>query len=257
MQPAFAVRYRRLLFGTLAVALFFAAWQAIFLIVPFNPLFITKPSMIAAGYVDLIETGELLHDLAVSAVPFFVGLGAAVLVGVPLGILMGWRTRIGYALDPLMTIFYASPLVALAPLLVIFFGVGVPGKAIIVFTLSVFPFIFNAHAGVRAVDRLLINVVRSLGGGEWALYRKVILPSVLPYIVAGARVAVGRALIGVLVGEFFASSEGIGFAISRFGDIFAIDRMFACILTVMAIAVVLTEGLRWAERAAFPWRVGQ
>jgi taurine transport system permease protein len=257
VQHKFVARYRRLLLGALAVVLFFAAWQAIFLIVPFNPLFITKPSMIAAGFVDLIESGDLFHDLAVSAVPFFTGLGAAVLVGVPLGILMGWRTRIGYALDPLMTVFYASPLVALAPLLVIFFGVGVPGKAIIVFTLSVFPFIFNAHAGVRAVDRLLVNVVRSLGGGEWDLYRKVIFPSVLPYMVAGARVAVGRALIGVLVGEFFASSEGIGFAISRFGDIFAIDRMFACILTVMVIAVVLTEGLRFAERTAFPWRVSQ
>ena len=105
--------------------LFFAAWQAIFLVVPFNPLFITKPSLIAAGFVDLIESGDLVHDLAVSAVPFFVGLIAAVVVGVPLGIVMGWRVRVGYALDPLMTMFYASPLVALAPLLVIFFGVGV------------------------------------------------------------------------------------------------------------------------------------
>jgi NitT/TauT family transport system permease protein len=257
MRPAFAVRHRKLLLGGLAVVLFFAAWQAIFLVVPFNPLFISKPSLIAAGYADLIESGDLAHDLAVSAVPFFAGLGAAVLIGVPLGIVMGWRPRVGYALDPLMTVFYASPLVALAPLLVIFFGVGVPGKAIIVFSLAVFPFIFNAHAGVRAVDRLLINVVRSLGGREWDLYRKVVFPSVLPYIVAGARIAVGRALIGVLVGEFFASSEGIGYAISRFGDIFAIDRMFACILTVMGIAVVLTEGIRWAERTAFPWRAGQ
>jgi NitT/TauT family transport system permease protein len=169
---------------------------------------------------------------------------------------MGWRVRVGYALDPLMTVFYASPLVALAPLLVIFFGVGLWGKTIIVFFLSVFPFIFNVCAGVRAVDRMLINVVRSLGGGEWDLYRKVIFPGVMPYIVAGARIAIGRALIGVLVGEFFAASEGIGYAISRFGDIFAIDKMFACILTVMVIAVVITEGIRWAERAAFPWRAG-
>jgi taurine transport system permease protein len=257
MRPAFAVRYRKVWLGVLAVVLFFAAWQAIFVVVPFNPLFISKPSLIAAGYVDLIESGDLFHDLAVSAVPFFFGLGAAVVIGVPLGIVMGWRPRVGYALDPLMTIFYASPLVALAPLLVIFFGVGVWGKSIIVFSLSVFPFIFNAHAGVRSVDRLLINVVRSLGGGEWDLYRKVIFPSVLPYVVAAARIAVGRALIGVLVGEFFAASEGIGFAISRFGDIFAIDRMFGCILTVMVIAVVLTEGIRWAERAAFPWRAAQ
>jgi taurine transport system permease protein len=170
---------------------------------------------------------------------------------------MGWRARIGYALDPLMTVFYASPLVALAPLLVIFFGVGLPGKTIIVFSLAVFPFIFNASSGVRAVDRLLVNVVRSLGGSERDIYLKVLLPSVLPYIVAGARIAVGRALIGVLVGEFFAASEGIGYAITRFGDIFAVDRMFACILTVMVIAVLMTEGIRWAERAAFPWRSGQ
>jgi taurine transport system permease protein len=257
IRPRLLARYRDVLLGVLAVALFFAAWQAVFLVVPFNPLFVSKPSLVAAGFVDLIQSGELVDDLAVSAVPFFLGLGAAVLIGVPLGIVMGWRPRVGYALDPLMTIFYASPLVALAPLLVIFFGVGVPGKTIIVFSLSVFPFIFNACAGVRAVDRRLIDVVRSLGGGEWDLYRKVLLPSVLPYVVAGARIAIGRALIGVLVGEFFAASEGIGFAISRFGDLFAMDKMFACILTVMVIAVVLTEGIRFAERAAFPWRKGQ
>jgi ABC-type nitrate/sulfonate/bicarbonate transport system permease component len=140
---------------------------------------------------------------------------------------------------------------------VVFFGVGVAGKAVIIFLLSVFPFVFNAAAGVRAVDLLLINVVRSLGGSERDLYVKVILPGVLPYIVAGARIAVGRALIGVLVAEFFAASEGIGYAIARFGDLFALDRMFACIITVMIVSVVLTEGIRWAERSAFPWRIGQ
>src|ERR1700726_1226381 len=159
-----AERYRKPLLGALAVAIFFAAWQAIFLVVPFDPLFISKPNLIFEGYADLIESGDLAHDLAVSAVPFLYGFGAAVIVGVPLGIVMGWRPRVGYALDPLMTVFYASPLVALAPLLVIFFGVGTAGKTIIVFSLAVFPFIFNVSSGVRAVDRLLVNVVRSLGG---------------------------------------------------------------------------------------------
>jgi NitT/TauT family transport system permease protein len=256
-NASFLDRHRNGLLGGFAVVLFFAAWQAIFLIVPLNPLFMTKPSLIAAGFVDLVESGDLIRDLAVSAVPFFLGLFGAVIVGVPLGMVMGRRVRIGYALDPLMTVFYGSPLVALAPLLVIFFGVGLSGKTIIVFSLAVFPFIFNTCAGVQAVDRVLIDVVRSLGGRERDIYLKILLPSVLPYIVAGARIAVGRALIGVLVGEFFAASEGIGHAISLFGDIFAIDRMFACILTVMMIAVILTEGIRWAERAAFPWRVGQ
>src|SRR5215469_11488983 len=253
----FRQRHRNAMLGAIAVVLFFAAWQAIFLVVPLNPLFFTTPEQIAVGFVDLVESGDLLHDLTVSAVPFGLGLAAAVMIGVPLGILMGWRVRIGYALDPLMTVFYASPLVALAPLLVIFFGVGLPGKTIIVFSLAVFPFVFNACAGVRAVDHLLVNVVRSLGGRERDVYLKILLPSVLPYIIAGARIAVGRALIGVLVGEFFAASEGIGYAITRFADIFAVDRMFACILTVMVIAIALTEGIRWAERTAFPWRFGQ
>ncbi len=256
-RPSFSARYRNVLLGGLSVVLFVAAWQAMFLVVPFDPLFISKPSLIANGLVDLVTSGDLFHDLAVSAVPFLYGFSAAVIIGVPLGVVMGWRVRVGYALDPLMTVFYASPLVALAPLVVIFFGVGVGGKALIIFFLSVFPFVFNACAGVRAVDHLLINVVRSLGGSERDLYFKVIFPSVLPYIVAGARIAVGRALIGVLVGEFFAASEGIGYAISRFGDIFALDRMFGCIITIMVIAVALTEGIRWTERTAFPWRTGQ
>ena len=247
-------RYRNVLLGGLAVVLFFAAWQAIFLVVPFNPLFISKPSLIFWGFVDLVQSGELVDDLAVSAVPFFLGLGAAVARR------RAARHRHGLAAPRRLCArsadddFLCQPAGGAGAALVIFFGVGVPGKTIIVFSLAVFPFIFNACAGVRAVDRRLIDVVRSLGGGEWALYRKVLLPSVLPYVVAAARIAIGRALIGVLVGEFFAASEGIGFAISRFGDLFAIDKMFACILTVMVIAVVLTEGIRFAERAAFPWR---
>lgn len=253
----FVARYRKPLLGGLAVVAFLIAWQAVFLVVPFNKLFISKPDLIAAAFVDLIGSGDLFHNLAVSAVPFAIGFTAAAIVGVALGIVMGWRVRVGYALDPLMTVFYASPLVALAPLVVVFFGVGVSGKTIIVFLLAIFPFIFNAAAGVRAIDRLLVNVVRSLGGKEKDLYLKVILPSVLPYIVAGARIAVGRALIGVLVGEFFAASEGIGYSIAKWGDLFATDKMFACIITVMIVAVALTEGIRWAERAAFPWRTGQ
>ncbi len=257
LRPSFAARHRKLLLGVLSGALLFAIWEAIFLIVPLNTLFFSKPSLIALGLIDLISSGDLAHDLMVSAVPFLYGFIAAVLVGVALGVLMGWRARVAYALDPLMTLFYASPLVALAPLVVVLFGVGVGGKAILIFLLSVFPFIFNAAAGVRAVDPLLINVVRSLGGSEKDLYLKVIIPNVLPYIIAGARIAIGRALIGVLVAEFFAASEGIGYAIARFGDLFALDRMFACILVIMLIAVVFTEGLRWAERTAFPWRAGQ
>ncbi len=255
-RDSFLQRNRKPLLGALAVVLFLAAWQAAFLVVPFDPLFITKPSLIFWALVDMAQEGDLGNDLAVSGVPFLYGFVCASIVGISLGIVMGWRTRVGYALDPLMTLLYASPLVALAPLFVVFFGVGVLSKMLIIFVLAVFPFMFNAYAGVHAVDPLLINVVRSMGGKERDLYWKVIVPSVLPYIVAGARIAVGRALIGILIGEFFAASEGIGYAIQRFGNLFAMDRMFGAIVIIMVLAVVLTEGIRWAERAAFPWRAG-
>lgn len=253
---SFAARNRNLLLGLLSVTLFLLAWEAVFLFVPFNPLYISMPSLIALALVDLVTSGKLAYDLSVSAVPFSVGFIAAAIVGIALGIVMGWRVKVGHALDPLMTVFYASPLVALAPLVIVFFGVGVTGKTLIIFLLSVFPFVFNAQAGVRAVDRLLINVVRSMGGGQKDLYLKVLVPSVLPYVVAGSRIALGRGLIGILVGEFFAASEGIGYAIAKYGDLFALDKMFACIFVIMVIAVAMTEGIRWAERAAFPWRVG-
>jgi NitT/TauT family transport system permease protein len=256
LRQSFVQRNRKPLLGALSVVLFLLAWQAIFLIVPFDPLFITKPSLILQALYDMAGEGDLGNDLAVSGVPFLYGFVVASIVGVALGIVMGWRTRVGYALDPLMTLLYASPLIALAPLFVVFFGVGVVSKTLIIFVLAVFPFVFNAYAGVHAVDPLLINVVRSMGGKERDLYWKVIVPSVLPYLVAAARIAVGRALIGILIGEFFAASEGIGYAIERFGNLFAMDRMFGAIVIVMVIAIVLTEGIRWAERSAFPWRVG-
>ena len=256
-RSGFAWPSRKLLFGGAAVIAFFIAWQTVFLFVPFNSLFITKPSLMFAALWRLTVSGQLFFDLGASAAPFIYGLLGAVIVGVPLGILMGWRVRIGLTLDPLMTALYASPLVALAPLVVIFLGVGIGGKAFIVFLLTVFDFVFNAYAGVRSVDPLLLNVVRSFGGGEKDLYVKVIFPSVIPYIVAGARIGVGRALIGVLIGEFFAASEGVGYGIVRFGNFFALDSMFAYILVVTVLAVILTQGIRWAERAAFPWRIGQ
>jgi len=252
-----AQRRRRMLLGLLAVILFFAAWEAIFTwIVPLNPFFMSKPSLIWQGFMADFTSGKLGQEVLVSARPFLFGFIAAIVVGIFVGTFMGWRTRVGWSLDPLLTALYASPLVAIAPLIIIMFGVGVGAKAVLIFVLSVFPFVFNTYAGVKAVDPLLINVVRAMGGKERDIYFKVIVPSVLPYIIAGGRYAIGRALVGILVGEFYAASAGVGYMIAWYGDMFELSRMFAYILTMMVIAVAFTEGIRWAERTAFPWRVG-
>lgn len=250
--------YQRPLFGFVAVVGFFILWEFLLTyVIPLNPFFITKPSLIAAATGKLILSGKLWKDLYISGRAFVFGFTAAVVVGIPIGIVMGWRRRVAFALDPLLTAMYASPLVALAPLLILMFGVGVLGKSVLIFLLVLFPFIFNAYAGVRSVDSLLINVVRSLGGKERDLYLKVIFPSTLPYLVAGARIGIGRGIVGIIVGEFYASSEGIGYAIAWYGDMYFLGEMFVCIIVLMIIAVAFTEGLRRAELAIAPWRAGQ
>ena len=250
--------YQRPILGAVSVAGFFLLWEWLLTyVVTVDPFFFTQPSKIAAAARELFVGGELWKDLAVSSKAFLLGFSAAVIIGIPIGVFMGWRRRAEYTLDPFFTALYASPLVALAPLLIIIFGVGLTGKVALIFLLAVFPFIFNAFAGVKSTDRLLVNVVRSFGGKEKDIYFKVILPSILPYLVAGTRIAIGRGIVGIIVGEFYAASEGIGFAISRFGDTYRLPEMFAAILVLMILAVAFTEGLRKLESILAPWKIGQ
>jgi NitT/TauT family transport system permease protein len=249
--------HRRAILGLLSGVLVVAAWELLLTyVVPLNPFFFTKPSLIGAAFKEQIAGGRLWHDLAVSSRAFIWGFSFAVAAGIPLGAVMGWRRRVEYTLDPFLTALYASPLVAIAPLLIIVFGVGVLAKAALVFLLAVFPFVFNTFAGVKSADPLLINVVRSFGGKERDLYLKVILPGALPYIAAGARLAIGRGLVGIIVGEFYAASEGIGFAISQAGDTYRLPDMFVGIIMLSLIAVLLTEVMRKLEAVLAPWRAG-
>jgi ABC-type nitrate/sulfonate/bicarbonate transport system permease component len=252
---AFFTEHRRLWVALCSVLFLITSWEVVLTyLFPVDPFFFTTPSMIGAAFKEQIQGSKLWHDLAVSSQAFIWGFTFAVIVGIPLGLVMGWRRRVEYALDPFLTALYASPLVALAPLFIIVFGVGVLGKAALVFLLAVFPFIFNTFAGVKSTDALLINVIRSFGGTEKDLYLKVILPSTMPYIIAGARLAIGRGLVGIIVGEFYAASEGIGFAISQAGDTYRLPEMFVGIIILSLIAIILTELMRRLELTAAPCR---
>ena len=252
---AFFGEHRRLWLALCSGLFLIGCWEFISTyIFPVDPFFFTKPSLIGAAFKEQVQGSKLWHDLAVSSQAFLWGFTFAVIVGIPVGLVMGWRKRVEYSLDPSLTALYASPLVALAPLFIIVFGVGVLGKAALVFLLAIFPFIFNTFAGVKSTDALLINVIRSFGGTEKDLYLKVILPSTMPYIIAGARIAIGRGLVGIIVGEFYAASEGIGFAISQAGDTYRLPDMFVGIIILSLIAIILTELMRWLELTLAPWR---
>ncbi|HUC99624.1 MAG TPA: ABC transporter permease [Candidatus Polarisedimenticolaceae bacterium] len=251
----FFTEHRRFWLALCSFVFLVGCWEFILTYVfPVDPFFFTKPSLIGAAFREQVQGSKLWHDLAVSSQAFLWGFTFAVIVGIPVGLVMGWRRRVEYSLDPFLTALYASPLVALAPLFIIVFGVGVLGKAALVFLLAIFPFIFNTFAGVKSTDALLINVIRSFGGTEKDLYLKVILPSTMPYIIAGARIAIGRGLVGIIVGEFYAASEGIGFAISQAGDTYRLPEMFVGIIILSLIAIILTEMMRRLELTLAPWR---
>ena len=173
-------------------------------------LFFTTPSQIAGTLWTMFATGTIWEPLGVSASGFALGLGLAILVGLPLGVLIGRSRTLNAMLDPFITAFNATPRLVFLPLLMLWFGLGLWSKVVIVFIGALFPILINTYEGVRNADKVLINVVRSFGAKEWDIARLVVVPNSLPYIIAGLRLAIGRAVLGVVVAEFFGSEYGLG-----------------------------------------------
>ncbi|OLC13191.1 MAG: hypothetical protein AUH29_13935 [Candidatus Rokubacteria bacterium 13_1_40CM_69_27] len=189
-----------------------------------------------------------------SAVEFLVGLGLSVAVGLPLGVLLGRVRWLDDLFDPFVTSLNATPRIVWLPLLILWFGIGVWSKVMIVFLGAVFPLLVNTYEGVRNADRVLVNVVRSFGGSEWQVARIVVLPGALPYVVAGLRLAIGRAILGVVVGEFVGASRGLGYMIAAAASSYRADVMFAGILVLMTLSLALTFSVKAVEARLTRWR---
>jgi ABC-type nitrate/sulfonate/bicarbonate transport system permease component len=139
------------------------------------------------------------------------------------------------------------------PLLILWFGFGVEAKVIIIFSFALFPLLINTYQGARSVDRGLVEVAESFGCGELATWRHVILPSAVPFITAGLNLAVGRALVGMIIAEFYTSASGLGYMVISAGNTFQTAKMFVPILVVMALGVLLLGVTRTLKRKASPW----
>ena len=220
-----------------------------------KPIFISSPSMIAeAAYRMFFVTGEIWYDLGLSGLEFAIGILLAVAIGIPLGFAAGWYPRLSCVLTPFLTALNATPQVAFLPLLVIWIGTGFATKVLIIVLLAVLPIAINAQAAVRTTDARLIKVAASFGAPEWLFFRSVMLPSAVPFLLAGLRLAVGRGMIGIVVGEVYGSGGGIGMMISQAGSRFQTDRVFVGVLTIVAAGVILVELLRRVEQRVEVWR---
>ncbi|HET9717003.1 MAG TPA: ABC transporter permease [Pseudolabrys sp.] len=219
-----------------------------------NPVFGSYPSAIAAAFWELAVTGQLWSALFDSLRPFVVGYALAILIGVPLGLFIGGFRVAEAALGIYITAGYAMPLVALVPLLILWLGLGFAVKVAVIFLMSVFPICINTWLGVTAVPKTLIEVGKSFVAPDLVILRRIILPATLPYIMAGIRLAVGRAVVGMVIAEFFTTISGLGAVIINSANNFDTATMFVPIIILMTMAIGLNWLIGFVERRVAPWQ---
>ena len=247
--------HEKKILGTISVAVFLTIWELVGNVFQWiNPMFMSAPSLIfKAGY-EMFRSGEIYHDLYVSGVEFLGGYFLAAAVGIPLGIMTGWYKRMSYICDPFVNALNATPRVALLPLVIIWLGIGILSKVGIIFLGAVFSILINTRDGVKTTPVNLLNAARSFGASEWMVFKTVVVPSTIPFILTGLRLAVGRALVGVLVGELYAATAGIGFMITVAGATFQTDKVFVGVGIFALSGMIGMELLTKVERRFDKWR---
>lgn len=240
--------------GGFSVVVFAVAWEIVGRSGVFPPLFTSSPSAIFRAGLKLAQSGELWVHIVVSATEFAIGYGLAAVFGILLGLVTGWYRRVNYVFSPFVDALYATPRIALLPLIIIWLGIGMTPKVALVFLGAVFPLIMTTFTGMRTIDESLLKAARSFGATDRQFLTTVALPASVPYILTGLRLAVGRGLIGVIVGEMYASTAGLGFLITLAGERFQTDVVFAGVLVIAVGAMLMVQGLNRLERRFDAWR---
>ena len=249
VQPLFQNYVR----GTLSIFGGLALWEFLSRVVVHNALFLAAPTEIAAAIVNLTETGELQHHIAISGLEFILGFGIASVLGIALGVGMASSVTIKQVMQPWVSGIYATPTIALAPLFILWFGIGIWSKVIVVVTLVLFSVSINTEAGLRQTSDRLIEMLRSFGATRQQIFWKLSLPSATPFVLAGLKLGIGRGLIAVVVAELFGSRAGLGRLISQSADSFNMPELFAGVVVLAIAGIVLTAGFSWLEEKLVPW----
>ncbi len=253
-QRGFYQKHEAVILGGTAVLVALCIWQAFWSAGRISPLFMSGPSAIVRQFHELWVRGTLVSDLAYSGRNFAVGFALALVAGVVLGIIVGWYRRVRLLADPFVNALFATPRIAMVPLIIIWFGVGMWSKVFIVFLSAFFPILVNTIAGVRTIDADLLRAARSYCASDWQIFTTLALPGSVPFILTGVRQGVALGLIGVVVGEMFGGSQGIGFMVAYGGQSFATDTLFVGVLIVAGAGILLTSLAARLERRFSRWR---
>ena len=219
-----------------------------------NPLFLSYPGAIARAFFQLLGAGEFERQALGSLQVFAVGLIAALILGIALGLLMGRYRLAEYLLDPFVYALDATPRVALIPVLLLWFGLGTSSKIAIVFLSGLFPVLMNTFSGVRTVSANLVDVGRAYGAREGKIFSKIMLPAALPFVMAGIRLAVGRALIGIITAEMFTAVTGLGALLIRYSSALATDKFFVPVILLALLGVFLSSAVEKLQKRLAPWK---
>ena len=236
------------------MATFLVVWQAIGSNNLIRSDLISYPSQVLATAVSMAATDELGHHALVSLQELVLGFAPAVALGMLLGLLMGQSRRLRYLLEPAIMAAYATPRIALIPVLVLWFGIGMESKAAVVFLGAVFPILVNTLAGVQQIDPLWVRAARAFGAGPLQVMVTVLLPGALPAIMAGLRLGLGRAIISVIVAEMYVSLAGMGRLIQAYGNAGRSPELIVLGVTTALFGVLGVTALRWIELRVGPWR---
>ncbi len=244
----------RLVFAVLGFFIVLLVWEAVVQLGFVKRVTVSAPSLILGTAINDFTTGIIWPHLLVSGQEFVLGLAAALLTGIPLGLLIGLFRRLNYLVDPWLSAIYATPTIALVPLIVIVFGIGLTSKVVVVWLEAIFMVVISTMAGVHAAEARHLEIARSFGASRWLTFRSVILPASVPFILTGVRLGSTRAIVGVVVAEFLASNAGIGFYINFSGTTFRTDRVMLGVILLGLIGIVLGESIRRLERRFDRWR---
>jgi NitT/TauT family transport system permease protein len=243
----------RYLAGAVSVFGGLLLWELVSRVLVANPLFLAAPSQIMQAIYALTLTGEMQRHMAISAIEFAIGYVIASVIGIGLGLAMASSPRAKQALQPWISGLYATPTIALAPLFILWLGIGIWSKVLVVIFLVLFPVTINTEAGLRTTSERLIEMLRSFGATPQQIFFKVSLPSAMPFILAGLKLGIGRGLIGVVVAELFGSRAGLGRLISQSADAFNMPELFAGVIVLAVAGILMTSAFSWAEKKLVPW----
>jgi NitT/TauT family transport system permease protein len=241
-------------FGVLGFAVIVALWETVSRLGFVKQAVLSRPTAIVDAAITDTMNGVIWPHLQASAVEYFLGFGVALLVGIPIGLAIGLFRRLNYLLDPWLSAIYATPTVAIVPLIIIILGIDIETKIFVVFLEAIFVVTVSTMAGVHAADAVYHDVAESFRASGWMRFRTVTLPASVPFILTGARLGTGRALVGVVIAEFLASNGGIGFYISLNGSLLQSSRVYFGIILLGVLGTVLGEAVRAMERRFERWR---